>query len=235
MKSYQIHLIRHGTTEGNRKGQYIGATDVPLSEEGKEALRQLAKECDYPGAAVFYTSPLKRCVETCRILYPEVTPVAVPGFAECDFGDWEGKTADDLKDDPGFRQWLESGQQSAPPNGESGKDFTYRVCYTFEKLVEGMMRTGTTQAVIVAHGGVIMTLLSAYGLPRASFYDWIVDNGCGYSLRITPGLWMRDNVAEVYGKIPGDYDGRLSGDSKFIIDLAREAADRAYGGEGSPE
>ena len=28
-----------------------------------------------------------------------------------------------------------------------------------------MLRTRTTSAVIVAHGGVLMTILSAYGLP----------------------------------------------------------------------
>ena len=91
------------------------------------------------------------------------------------------------------------------------------------------MRTGTTEAVIVTHGGTIMTLLAAYGIPRASFYDWMVGNGCGYSIRITPGLWMRDNVAEVYATIPMDQDGEKDPQSEYIINLAREAADRAYG------
>ena len=47
-----------------------------------------------------------------------------------------------------------------------------------------------------------MTLLSVYGLPHAKPYDWRMDNGFGYSLRITPSLWMRDKVAEVYARIP---------------------------------
>ena len=51
-------------------------------------------------------------------------------------------------------------------------------------------------------GGTIMTLLSTYGLPRAKFYDWLTANGCGYTLRITPGLWMRSMVAEVEDTIP---------------------------------
>jgi alpha-ribazole phosphatase len=231
MKSYQIHFIRHGQTEGNAQGRYIGSTDMPLSEEGVRRLQDLREHYDYPGAAVYYSSPLKRCIETCRILYPQATPIAVAGLQECDFGRWEGKTAVELQGDPNFHTWLESGQQTSPPDGESGVEFTRRVCETFEKLVEGLMRTGTTQAVVVAHGGTIMTLLTAYGLPRAKFYDWIVDNGCGYSLRITPGLWMRDKVAEVYAKLPGGYDGELNGDFKYMIDVAREAADRAYGQE----
>ncbi|MFQ9439689.1 MAG: hypothetical protein ACLR13_00160 [Acutalibacteraceae bacterium] len=77
-----------------------------------------------------------------------------------------------------------------------------RVCMEFETFVERMMRTGETSAVLMVHGGTIMSILSAYGLPRAPFYDWMVEPGHGYSLRITPGLWMRSMVAEVYDTIP---------------------------------
>ena len=73
-----------------------------------------------------------------------------------------------------------------------------------------------------------MTILSAYGLPKAGFYDWMTGNGCGYSLRITPGLWMRSMVAEVYGTLPAG-EKADEGDGKLVINLAREAADRAYG------
>lgn len=231
MKSYQIHFIRHGVTSANAEGRYIGATDVPLSQEGIEKLKQLDRKYSYPGAPIFYTSPLKRCVETCRIIYPQITPITVPGLAECNFGEWEGKTAGELKGDPQFQRWLENGQKTAPPGGESGEAFTLRVLSAFDQLVEGMLRAGTTQAVVVTHGGVIMTLLSAYGLPRAGFYDWIVGNGCGYSVRITPGLWMRDKIMEVYAKVPADLDEEQDGDLQYVQKILREAADRAYGTE----
>ena len=68
-----------------------------------------------------------------------------------------------------------------------------------------LMKSGTTQAVVVTHGGVITTLLAAYGIPRANPFDWIVEPGHGYSIRITPGLWMRDMVCEVYSKSPFDF------------------------------
>lgn len=228
MKSYVIHLIRHGLTQGNLLGQYVGRTDLPLAPEGTAQLRELKEQNIYPAAQVYYTSPLKRCVETLHLIYPEAQPIVINDFRECDFGDWEGKTAEELKKDPVFTRWMEDGSKAAPPNGESGAMFMYRVCAAFEKLVEGMMRSGTTSAVIVAHGGTIMSILSAYGLPRANFYDWMMDNGCGYSLRITPGLWMRSMVAEVYAMIPPSAR-QVSGDQKLVIDLAREAADRAFG------
>ena len=97
----------------------------------------------------------------------------------------------------------------------------------FEILVQNMMFTGTTSAALVTHGGVIMTILAAYGLPRASMMDWMCDSGCGYSLRITPNLWSRSMVAEVYQTLPVSDKGEQP--DHTIIDIAREAATRAYG------
>ena len=85
------------------------------------------------------------------------------------------------------------------------------------------MFQGNTSALIVTHGGVIMTILAAYGLPKAKFYDWMTDNGCGYSIRITPGLWMRSQVAEVFQKLP------IGAQSSKAVDEARQAADMLWG------
>ena len=56
MRNYQIHLIRHGRTAGNRQGRFIGATDLPLSGAGREQLRTLAEQCHYPSAELVYTA-----------------------------------------------------------------------------------------------------------------------------------------------------------------------------------
>lgn len=101
-----------------------------------------------------------------------------------------------------------------------------RVCAGFEMLVKNMMMTGDESAVLVTHGGIIMTLLAAYGLPRAQMTDWMCENGHGYSLRIDPMLWSRGMAAEVYQQLP-----IIEGEKReySVLDIAREAADRAYG------
>lgn len=202
MKSYVIHLIRHGAIDDTLAGKYIGTTDPPLSEKGKIALKKLDYDYKYPGTQVVFTSPLKRCTQTCKILYPEQNPLSIPNLSECCFGEWEGKTADELKADPDFEKWLAGDTSVKPPKGESNSDFTLRVCRMFESIVEGLMKTGTTESLIVTHGGVIMTLLAVYGLPQAKPFEWTMDNGFGYSVRITPMLWQRDRVCEVFQTIP---------------------------------
>ncbi|MGN0490226.1 histidine phosphatase family protein [Ruminococcus sp.] len=202
MKSYVIHFIRHGAIDETLSGKYIGTTDVPLSDKGKMDLKRLDYEYRYPGTQVVFTSPLKRCTETCKILYPELNPLSITALSECNFGEWEGKTAEELKSDPDFEKWLAGDNSVKPPRGESNADFTRRICRMFESIVEGLMKTGTTESVIVTHGGVIMTLLAVYGLPQAKPFEWTMDNGFGYSLRVTPMLWQRDKVCEVFQTIP---------------------------------
>lgn len=202
MKSYIIHFIRHGAIDETLSGKYIGTTDVPLSDKGRLDLKKLDYEYRYPGTQVVFTSPLKRCTETCKILYPELNPLSIANLSECNFGEWEGKTAEELKSNPDFEKWLAGDNSVKPPRGESNADFTRRICRMFESIVEGLMKTGTTESVIVTHGGVIMTLLAVYGLPQAKPFEWTMDNGFGYSLRVTPMLWQRDKVCEVFQTIP---------------------------------
>ena len=202
MQSYEIHFIRHGTTTQDNKGKYIGITNVPLSDKGVADLKKHDRLYIYPGTPLLYTSPLLRCIQTCNVLYPALKPIVLEGLSECSFGDWEGKTADELKNNTEFINWLANSKDNRPPNGESGAEFTLRICRTFEKLVKDLIQSGETRAVVVTHAGVITTLLSVYGLPQAESYRWQMDNGFGYSLRITPLLWTRDKVAEVYGYCP---------------------------------
>lgn len=206
MKSYIIHFLRHGSIDETLSGKYIGTTDVPLSDKGKTELRKLDYEYRYPGCQAVFTSPLKRCTQTCKILYPEQNPLVIANLSECNFGEWEGKTANDLNEDEDFQKWLAGDPSVKPPRGESNADFTRRICKMFESIVEGLIKTGTTESVIITHGGVIMTLLAVYGMPQAKPFEWVMDNGFGYSVRITPQLWQRDKIMEVFSVIPEKKD-----------------------------
>lgn len=202
MKSYYIHFIRHGDIEETLSGKYIGTTNVELSDNGKRKLRLLDHNCKYPYAKVIFSSPLKRCTQTCKILYPNLDPVIIDQLSECNFGEWENHSAEELKDDENFAKWLAGDSSVKPPRGESNDNFTRRICLVFESIVNGLIKAGTTDCAIVTHGGVIMTLLSVYGLPQAKPFEWVCDNGYGYSLRVTPMLWQRDKVCEVYDVLP---------------------------------
>lgn len=202
MKSYSLYLIRNMPCEGNLEGRYIGRTESPLAERSVRELLELKQRWEYPKAEDFYASPSVRCVDTLKLLYPTADPEVILELAECDFGDWENHTADELAGVPGFSEWLASGGMTAPPNGESSGVFFHRLCRGFEMLVQHLMTEGKTSAVLVTHAGVITSLLAAYGLPQAKPLEWMCAPGEGYELRLTPSLWMRSRVLEVVAPLP---------------------------------
>ena len=201
MKTYKIHLLRHGMTDANEKGLYIGRTDLPLSPEGLADLLKQKAVFEYPGAARFFTAPLMRCRQTLEVLYPGSRAEVVEGLTECDFGEWDGKALSELKQDPAFVRWM-SGKENAIPGGETPEAFQARVSAAFEALVEELMRTGDTEAIVVTHGGVIMMIMAMYGLPKAPMQEWAAPPACGFTLRITTEVWMREPVAEALCAIP---------------------------------
>src|SRR6266513_2991795 len=64
----RIFLVRHGATVLTKEDRFAGATDVELSDEGREQVRRLAVRLGGEKIAAIYASPLGRTVETARIL-----------------------------------------------------------------------------------------------------------------------------------------------------------------------
>ncbi len=202
MKTYKIHLIRHGLTQSNIDGKYTGHSDVSLCEQGVLQLNQMTKDYEYPKADALFCSPLSRCVETAKIIYSDMTPLIIPELIEYNFGDFEGKTAQELQGNEMFAQWLSGGADFAPPFGESNGEFGKRIYNTFIKIVNGLIKTGTTSASIVTHGGVIMAIMQCFAVPELPMAQWLAPNGCGFTICITPSIWSRVQKAEVLYDIP---------------------------------
>lgn len=199
MRTLKIHLIRHGATDANYDGRYIGCkTDLPLAPEGLNELRLLKDDIDYPEIERLYSSPMMRCRQTGAVLYPDFEPVTVEELKEYDFGSFENKTAAELESNPNFIPWT-SGRLSAPPGGEDNSEFIKRICVGFNKIVLDMIESGLTESAVIMHGGAIMMLLGVSAVPRSKPVEWTADNGRGYSVRVTPSLYHKSGVIEVYG------------------------------------
>ncbi len=216
MNTIRLHLIRHGLTQGNLDGLYVGHTDLPLCEQGRLQLKEMKETYRYPDCGVVFSSPLSRCLETAKILFPAVKPIEMDALIEYDFGEFEGRSAEELhKKQALFDRWLSGEPDVKPPFGESNAEFAERVCNIFVHIVEGLLKTNTQDACIITHGGVLMTILSNFGIPEAKPTDWLTPSGCGYTVRIDPILWMAGQKAEVIQELPAS---------------PQEAADNYYDG-----
>ena len=122
----ELLLLRHSITPGNLKKQYVGITDQPLAPEGEALARE--KQKDMPPVEALWISPMLRCRQTARILFPELEPVEIPDLRECNFGDFEGRTWAEIKDHPAYQAWIRhgwAGSRGRPsPTGSRWRSFT---------------------------------------------------------------------------------------------------------------
>ncbi len=177
----KIYLIRHGKTEANVKRLYCGQTDVPLCQIGREELEQLKKEIDYPEASHFFYTGMKRTKETLKLLYDR-EGIIVEDLKEIDFGIFEMKHYDELKETKEFQSWIQNFETMAPKNGESKIDFEERVMKGYQGVKEYLQTRECKEVVIVTHGGVIATIMEKEFPNQKNFYEWQPSHGRGYEI-----------------------------------------------------
>ena len=203
LKGYRISILRHGRTSANDDGIYIGKTDLPLSEEGKEELRIQYQMHEYPKVERVYSSPLERAIQSAEILFPDREIVLVDDLREMDFGIFEGVKAEEAVELDSYKKWLKGGLDNPPPNGESLRSMLLR-CYTsLDAIIRDMMTNGIVRAGIVTHSGIMMNMLSCFGLPKMKAMDLMCGMGEGYEIMVTAQMWQNGKTFEILGKIPG--------------------------------
>ena len=183
----KIYLIRHGKTKGNLEERYIGRTDEPLCEAGRENL----KKYQYPQVEMVFTSPMKRCMQTAETIYPGQQYQCIEELRESDFGAFEGHTYKELSGDVRYQAWIDSGGTLPFPGGESREGFKYRSLTGFQKAVTQCIRKNVDTAALVIHGGTIMNIMEEYADRHRTFYEWHVKNGGGYLAELEPALWQK--------------------------------------------
>lgn len=209
MKTFKLHLIRHGLTSANLEGLYIGSgTDLPLCAEGREDLKKLRARFRYPAVDTVFSSPLARATETAELLFPAAAHrLEVPALREMAFGVYEGRRLAELAQEPDFARWMDPKDPFAPEGAEEAGAFHARCADALMKLFEYQMKAGVAEAACVTHGGVLMSMLAQKALPRRRPEDWMADPGCGYTVQCDAAMWMRDGLVEAVEVLPVGYLG----------------------------
>ena len=180
----KLYLVRHGMTRANEEHLYCGSTDLPLSPKGRAALEAARTTGTWPKAARYYTSGMRRTEETLATLYPGVTETAAPGLREIDFGDFEMKSYEMLKEDPRYLAWISGdNEKNVCPHGESGAQAQERA----NQALNAILQDGQ-DALAVIHGGVIAGAMEAW-FPKEgkNRYEWQPRPGSGYGILFEQG------------------------------------------------
>lgn len=154
---------------------YCGSTDLPLSESGRAEL--LHRSCVVVGEVRYVTSGMQRCNETLQILFGKVPYKLEQDLCEIDFGEFEMKSYEQLKNDFAFQAWISDDHDAnIAPGGESGNQMRARALAAYRRIInEG------EDTVIVTHGGVIAAIMAdLYPNESKNRYEWQPSPGSGY-------------------------------------------------------
>lgn len=176
-----IALIRHAATDWNEGGRVQSMTDVPLSEGGREAVRNWQVP-DHIAEFDWVSSPLSRAVETAAILAGAPPSRTDARLIEMDWAEWEGMTIAELRaaiGNPG-EAWRAGGLDFKAPSGESQRDVQMRLLSFYRELVEEGRPT-----VIVCHRGVVRATYSlAAGWDQTTPWPDTLADDCTHIFRL---------------------------------------------------
>lgn len=137
----ELILVRHGETEFNRADVFRGRVDLPLNERGRMQARAAAEYLSDQPFEAFYSSPLKRSMETATAIAERHGREAEPleSFIDVDYGLWSGKSVEEVRAGwPDiFSAWVENPSEVVFPEGESLRQVRERLRQGLEELAQG--------------------------------------------------------------------------------------------------
>ena len=154
----ELWILRHGETAWSASGRHTGRSDVPLVAEGEEQARALARRLPQEGFDLVLSSPLRRAVRTAELA--GLTDVQLePRAVEWDYGDFEGLTRAQIREETGDPEWS---VWTSPqlPHGESLAEVGARARAVLDRVraVEPRGGARTARVALVAHAHFLRVL-----------------------------------------------------------------------------
>lgn len=151
-----IDLIRHGEPVGGRK--YRGQIDDPLSNKGWTQMRQAV--ADHKPWDVIISSTLSRCIEFAQELGQRhaIEVIREPRFIEIGFGEWEGRTANELaqEDARQVQRFLADPLNNTPRGAETLYEFEARIIGAWNDVLQ---QHAGRHVLLVGHAGMMRMIL----------------------------------------------------------------------------
>ena len=160
----RIFFVRHGESEANVRDVFSNrGWKHPLTPAGLEQARWLGERLANRGVAAVYTSPIRRAVETARIVATglKVPHLTEPALAEYDVGDYEDRGGAEGRRLQAEieRRWDAGDFDAHMPGGESCNDIRARFPPFITRVIE-QAAARDAALVMVSHGGTLR-----YALP----------------------------------------------------------------------
>ena len=148
-----VVIVRHGQTAWSVAGRHTGRTDVPLTEEGRDAAARLASAFAPRSFSLVLTSPLRRARDTCALAGYAAVARVDDDLLEWDYGEYEGRTTAAIHGErPRWSLWYDGA-----PGGEDAAAVGRRV-----DRVIATLRAAPGDALVFAHAHVLRVLAARW-------------------------------------------------------------------------
>lgn len=187
----EIYLIRH-TTPDVAKGICYGQTDLDVTETFAGEVQSILPHLP-PGIVAVYSSPLQRCKKLAEALFPQHQVQLHDDLMELNCGTWEMQEWNAIPKTE-MQPWLDDFVNVTVPEGESYTQMHSRVINRFEQIAQQ-----ARPAVIVAHGGVLRSILAHItDTPlKESFDVFSCHYGCVVKLFLKDGKYEHEMLYNV--------------------------------------
>ncbi len=136
----KVILIRTGSTEYENQGRVKGTLNIPLNEDGRCQMEQVAEQLRDESIDALYTGPCDASQQSAQILATrlDLKPKTLEKLSNLDHGLWQGMLIQDVKSKQPkvYRQWQEHPETVCPPDGERLQDAQGRLQKVLAKLVK---------------------------------------------------------------------------------------------------
>jgi probable phosphoglycerate mutase len=177
------YLVRHAAHDLLGRTLTGRRPNVGLNDAGREHAQRLATRLRRGRPAAVLSSPLERCLETATPIARACGVSLEPSEAlhEIDFGDWSGRSFEELHGDPAWAFWNACRGAACCPGGESMLQAQARIVRRLERLPAG-------DVVMVSHGDVIKAALCwALGLPLDFVHRFEISPGSISAIELGQG------------------------------------------------
>ncbi|HXC50455.1 MAG TPA: histidine phosphatase family protein [Candidatus Limnocylindrales bacterium] len=167
-------LMRHGETAWNRDRRVMGDLDIPLSDDGRLQSGHAARLLESFAIDRIVSSPLVRAKETAEIVAQHLgrTIETDPRLVEVRFGEWQGKTYEEVATDPRYHGFATDPVANATPGGDTAESVQRRGLESLATLRAGEC------VLFVTHGDIIRTLICHFlATPLVAYRRIRTDNG----------------------------------------------------------
>lgn len=174
---FTLTFIRGAFTQGGKEGRFLGRIDQPPHQDGIELMKNRARQRKYPVADAVFSSPLIRCADSARAIYPYSEIIVLERLTAFDYGEFSGKSYSEIIADKKFAHWARVDQLAAFPGGEAPYAFFGRCGEALREIIDHARAKGLEKVSVITHQSVIGAILRRHSIPHSLYNDYNLDYG----------------------------------------------------------